>query len=83
MAQPGGQFLTRRIESYAEDEIREAWEEVQGFLVLQCALLVAIYLSEHFIAGRALRPVTSILKGLSAIEEGDYDTSLPRSDCPS
>lgn len=78
MAQPDGQFLTLRIESYAEDEIREAWEEVQGFLVLQCALLVAIYLSVHFIAGRALRPVTSILKGLSAIEEGDYDASLPR-----
>lgn len=65
------------IESYADDEIREAWEEVQGFLILQIILLVAIYSSVHFIAGRALRPVGLILHGLNAIEEGDYDTRLP------
>jgi len=66
------------VESYAEDEIREAWDEVQGFLLLQGLLLIAIYLSVHFIAGRALRPVGRILRGLNAMEEGDYDTRLPR-----
>lgn len=66
------------IESYAEDEIREAWEEVQGFLMLQGLLLLAIYGAVHLLAGRAVRPVAPILKGLNAIEEGDYDTRLPR-----
>lgn len=66
------------IESYAEDEIREAWDEAQGFFVLQGLLLLGIYLSVHFIAGRALRPVGRILRGLSAMEEGDYDTQLPQ-----
>jgi two-component system sensor histidine kinase UhpB len=66
------------VESYAEDEIREAWEEAQGFLVLQGLLLLAIYGAVHLLAGRAVRPVASILKGLNAIEQGDYDARLPR-----
>jgi two-component system sensor histidine kinase UhpB len=66
-----------QVESYAEDEVREAWDEVQGFLVLQTMLLMAIYLAVHLIAGRALRPVGRIIEGLSAMEEGDYETSLP------
>ena len=66
------------VESYAEDEVREAWDEVRGFLILQAMLLMAIYLAVHLIAGRALRPVGRIIEGLSAMEEGDYDTSLPR-----
>lgn len=66
------------VESYAEDEIREAWEEAQGSLMLQGLLLLAIYISVHFIAGRALRPVSRILNGLNAMVEGDYDTRLPR-----
>jgi two-component system sensor histidine kinase UhpB len=67
-----------RIESLAEDEILEAWEEARGFLLLQGFLLMAIYLSVHLIAGRALRPVARILQGLNAMEKGDYDTRLPR-----
>jgi two-component system sensor histidine kinase UhpB len=66
------------VESYDEDEIREAWAEAQRFFLMQAALLVAIYLSIHFIAGRALRPVGRILNGLNAMKEGDYDTQLPR-----
>lgn len=66
------------IESYAEDEVREAWEEARGFLILQGLLLLAIYGAVHLIAGRALRPVGRILKGLNAMEEGDYDTRLTR-----
>lgn len=67
-----------QIESFAEDEIREAWEEVQAFLFLHGILLAAIYLSVHLIAGRALRPVGQILRGLNAMEEGDYEMRLPR-----
>jgi two-component system sensor histidine kinase UhpB len=66
------------IESYAEDEIREAWEELKGFFMLQGLLFLAIYGAVHLLAGRAVRPVGPILKGLNAIEEGDYDTQLPR-----
>jgi two-component system, NarL family, sensor histidine kinase UhpB len=66
------------VESYAEDEVREAWDEVLGFLMLQAIMLMAIYLAVHSIASRALRPVGRIIEGLSAMEEGDYDNSLPR-----
>ena len=66
------------VESYAEDEIREAWDEVRGFLFLQALLLLAIYLSVHIIAGRALRPVGRIVRSLNDMQKGDFDTRLPR-----
>lgn len=69
--------LSITVESNAEDEIREAWAEFQGFLYLQGGLLLMISWVVHFIASRALRPVGSMLRGLSAMEQGDYETRLP------
>jgi two-component system sensor histidine kinase UhpB len=71
-----------QIESRAADEIREAWVQTRGFMVLLAIFAVAVYLSVHFIAGRALRPVSRILQGLHQIEIGDYDTPLRTPDLP-
>ena len=65
------------VASYAEDEIREAWEETRGLLLLLLLTVLAIYLVVHLIAGRALRPVARILRGLNSMEEGDFETRLP------
>jgi len=65
-----------RIESNAEDEIQEAWSQTRDFMVLLAIFALAVYLSVHVIAGRALRPVSRILTGLQQIQAGDYDTRL-------
>ena len=65
------------IQSHAEDEIREAWEEMKAYMLLQTTLLFAISLSVYFIVRRSLKPVEKILQGLDAIEAGHYETTLP------
>lgn len=65
------------IESSAEDEINEAWHEASGVLGLFLLMAMAIPLSVHLIAGRALRPVGGIVKGLAEIEDGFYEARLP------
>ena len=45
-------------------------------MLLLAMFAAAIYLAVHMIAGRALRPVSRILRGLQLIEAGDYSTQL-------
>lgn len=71
-----------QIESRAADEIREAWDQTRGFMVLLAIFAVLVYVSVHLIAGRALRPVSRILRGLHQIEAGEYDTPLQAPDLP-
>ena len=70
------------IQSYAEDEILEAWDETKGFLSLIFLLALAIYIAVHLIASRALRPIATILDGLSSIEHGDLETPIKESGLP-
>jgi two-component system sensor histidine kinase UhpB len=72
----GGE-VTIRIEADADDEIAEAWQETQGFLVLLLVLAGAVYGLVHFTVGRAFRSVGIILQGLEGIEKGDYGKRLP------
>ena len=72
-----GDSVTIHVESSAEDEIREAWDEAMGGLGLHFLLAISIYCAVHWIVGRALRPVAAIVQGLTAIEDGDYDMRLP------
>ena len=79
----GGDIVLQiQVESRAADEIREAWIQTRGFMILLGIFAVCVYLSVHVIAGRALRPVTRILKGLHEIERGHYDTPLQTPDLP-
>lgn len=71
-----------RIESNAEDEIREAWTQTRDFMVLLALFAIAVYCSVHVIAGRALRPVSHILRGLQQIQAGNYDDRLKRPGLP-
>lgn len=72
----GGE-VTIRIEADADDEIAEAWQETQGFLILLLALAGAVYALVHFTVGRAFRSVGVILEGLENIEKGEYGRRLP------
>lgn len=70
------------IEANAADEIAEAWQETQGFLLLLVALAVSIYALVHVMVGRALGSVATILEGLERIEKGDYGQRLPAFELP-
>ena len=72
-----GVELTIGIEAQPDDEIGEAWQETQGFLVLLLALAGAVYGLVHIIVGRAFRSVGVILQGLEHIEKGEYGQRLP------
>lgn len=71
-----------RIEAHADDEIREAWAETRGFLLLWLTLACAVYGLIQVIVGRALRSVDVILEGLAHIEQGEFDKRLPRFPLP-
>ena len=70
------------IEAHAEDEIREAWAETRGFLLLWLTLACAVYGLIQVIVGRALRSVDVILEGLAHIEQGAFDKRLPHFPLP-
>ena len=70
------------IQADPNDEISEAWSEAKalfGLLVLQ-ALLVGLFVQVTL--SRALRPLPVVLDGLEAIENGDFNTRLPRFPVP-
>lgn len=75
-------MLHIQIESRAADEIREAWIQTRGLMLLLSVFAISVYFAVHIIAGRALRPVSRILHGLHQIEKGDYDTALQDTDLP-
>ena len=77
-----GSKLKITIESRADDEIREAWIQTRGFMILLAVFAVSVYFSVHLIAGRALRPVNRIIQGLHQIEKGNYETSLQKTELP-
>jgi len=69
--------ITILIEANPGDEIAEAWNEAQGFLMLIALLAVAVYALVHITVGRAFRSVGVIMEGLEDIEKGDYGKRLP------
>ncbi|WP_236102006.1 ATP-binding protein [Methylotetracoccus oryzae] len=78
----GGAEAMIRIEANAGDEIVEAWNETQGFLLLLLVLAVAIYALVHVTVGRAFRSVGVILEGLENIDKGDFGKRLPHFPLP-
>ncbi len=59
------------------DEIAEAWQETRVFLGLIALLALGFFAAVAVVLGRAFRPVDTILKGLLALERGDYHWRLP------
>jgi two-component system, NarL family, sensor histidine kinase UhpB len=70
------------IQSNAEDEIQEAWNETKGFMTLILLMALTIYLAVHWVVGRALRPVNQMVEGLNAIEAGNFDHRIEVSGLP-
>jgi len=65
-----------------QDEIQEAWQEAQVFLIFLSAMSVFILLSVFAVIGRALRPVDEILLTIGEIEKGDYFKRLQSFNLP-
>lgn len=77
----GEQLATVVLTGEPSDEIAEVWEDVQALAVIALTVNVAVLLVLAVAVGRALSPLSSLARGLSRLEEGDYRARLePPSD---
>jgi two-component system sensor histidine kinase UhpB len=60
------------------DEITEAWYDARALLLLLSAFFLLANGLVFVTLGHSLRPIESILRGLSDIQQGDYAARLPR-----
>jgi two-component system, NarL family, sensor histidine kinase UhpB len=70
----GGRILVIPDASRA---ILDAWDDMKGLIGLALGFLVLVNAAVFWLLGRALRPVTPILRGLSEMERGRLNTRLP------
>jgi PAS domain S-box-containing protein len=61
----------------ASRAVLDAWDDLRSLLWLVFGFLVALNSAVFLLLGRALRPVKSILAGLSGMEQGRFDVRLP------
>jgi two-component system, NarL family, sensor histidine kinase UhpB len=61
----------------ASRAILDSWDDLRGLGWLLLGFLLAVNLAVFFLLGRSLRPVRTILSGLSQMERGRYDVRLP------
>ena len=57
--------------------ILDAWDDMKNLMGLALGFLVLVNAVVFWLLGRALRPVTPILRGLSEMERGRLNTRLP------
>lgn len=62
--------------------VLDAWDDLKSLTALVLAFLVAINLLVFFLLGRSLRPVRTILDGLSRMERGELHARLPSLGAP-
>jgi two-component system, NarL family, sensor histidine kinase UhpB len=70
----GGRIM---ITPDASRSILDAWDDMKHFIWLALVFLALVNLVVFWLLGRALRPVTQILQGLSEMERGRLDTRMP------
>ena len=70
----GGRIL---IVPDASRAILDAWDDMRGLIGLALGFLVLVNAVVFWLLGRALKPVTPILRGLSEMERGRLNTRLP------
>ncbi|MBA3564904.1 MAG: PAS domain S-box protein [Gammaproteobacteria bacterium] len=78
-ALPGGRIVVTTDSSRA---VLDAWDDLTGPLWLVLVFLAAINALVFFLVGRFLRPLGSVLAGLSEMERGRFETRLPHSALP-
>jgi PAS domain S-box-containing protein len=61
----------------ASRAVLDAWDDMRGFLWLALGFLVALNSTVFLLLGRALRPIKTVLAGLSEMERGRFDVRLP------
>jgi two-component system sensor histidine kinase UhpB len=76
---PQGQNLTLIIEADPSDEIREAWEETWFLMLLIILMALIMFVTVNLLFNKAINSVTVIVKGLKAIEDGEYQHRIPDS----
>jgi PAS domain S-box-containing protein len=76
---PGGTIVIRPDSSRS---VLDAWDDLRNFLWLFVVFLVLLNVLVFWLMGRALRPVNTILSGLSRMETGHLDVRLPVFDLP-
>lgn len=63
-------------------EIEEIWNDTQGSLWLVAIFFVTVNAMVYWALRKALRPVSSVVNALNALEEGDLDARLPEFELP-
>ena len=71
---PGGTIVIRPDPSRS---VLDAWDDLENFVWLFLVFLVLLNALVFWLMGRALRPVGTILSGLSEMEQGRLNTRLP------
>ena len=66
----------------ASRSILDAWDDMKGLIWIAGGFLVIVNGVVFWLLGRALRPVKTILGGLSRMEQGRLDTRLPAFSLP-
>ncbi len=61
----------------ASRSILDTWDDMKSLFGLAAAFLILINVAVFWLLGRALRPVQTILRGLSGMEQGRLNTRLP------
>ena len=76
---PGGTVVITPDPSRA---ILDAWDDLKNFFWLVLGFFVLVNVVVFWILGRSLRPIGTILGGLSQMEQGRFDTRLPAFSLP-
>jgi PAS domain S-box-containing protein len=66
----------------ASRSILDAWDDLTDLMWLALAFLIVLNAAVFFLLGRSLKPVDTILSGLSQMERGRFDVRLPRFSLP-
>jgi PAS domain S-box-containing protein len=66
----------------ASRAVLDAWDDLTRLVTLVLGFLVAVNLTLFLLLGRFLRPLGSVLAGLSDMERGRYDARLPHYGLP-
>ncbi|MBU3736510.1 MAG: PAS domain S-box protein [Methylobacterium sp.] len=70
-------FATLEIASNSSGAIREAWTGFSTLIWIAVTFFVLINAMVFWVLGQALRPVGSILRAISRMEQGDLSVRLP------
>ena len=72
-----GESVSLVLQANPIDEISEAWQESRTFFATLVLMTAIIFLAINLLFNKTIKPVTIIVEGLKAIEQGNYQVKLP------